>query len=415
MFVVASILATLFAATRPPSIGPRAAYIIAAAAFGLGSLVCGLAPNMPVLLAGRAIQGLGGGMLVAMSLTMLRLVFPQRLWPRAMALTSLVWGVATLTGPAIGGIFAELDIWRWAFLGLLPLSALLALGALRILPAHSPRERSAVPVLQIGLVSAIVLAVSTASIVNSAALGVGLLLAAIAGLVLLGTIERRSAAPLLPAGTFSLRSPFSALFATILLVGMTISSDIFAPLLLQRLHGLSPLWAGYVTALAAGGWSVAALISAGFGHHAIQRAIRAAPIVLTLATLTMIVSLGASNPGGGALLLGLAALSLLALGAGIGIAFQHLSTAVLANGGAAANDRVAAALGMVQLFASGLGAAIAGVVVNAAGLPTATDAAGVAVAARWLFIVFAAICALGVPFALSVARRGSAGIAQPAE
>jgi hypothetical protein len=331
-----------------------------------------------------------------------------------MALNSLVWGVATLTGPAVGGIFAELDIWRWAFLGLLPLSALLALGAVRILPARSPRERSAVPVAQIGLVSAIVLAVSTASIANSVALSASLLVAAVAGIVLLGLIERRSAAPLLPAGTFSPRSPFSALFATILLLGMTISSDIFAPLFLQRLHGLTPVWAGYVTALAAGGWSLAALVSSGFGHRAIQRAILVAPIVLTLATLTMIMSLGAPNPQGSVLLLGVAALSLLALGVGIGMAFQHLSTAVLANGGAAANDRVAASLGMVQLFASGLGAAIAGVVVNAAGLPLATDAAGVAVAARWLFVVFAAICALGIPFALSVARRGAAGIAQPA-
>jgi MFS family permease len=415
LFIVSSIIATLFAGSRPAGIGPRGAYVIAAAAFGLGSLVCGLAPNMPVLLIGRAIQGFGGGLLVAMSLAMLRLIFPQHLWPRAMALNSVVWGVATLTGPAIGGVFAELDIWRWAFLGIVPLAALLALGAIRILPAQAPRETMAVPFLQIGLVSAVVLAVSIASIVDNAMLAGLILAGAIIGIIALGFIERRASARLLPEGTFSLASPFAPLYATILLLGVSITSDVFAPLFLQRLHGLSPLWAGYVAALVAGGWVVAALYSSGLGRDAVQRAITLAPIIMTSATLLMIVSLGIANIDGAWLPLLGAGIALFALGVGIGIAFQHLSTAVLATGSAAENDRISASLGMVQLFASGLGAAIGGVVVNAAGLPAATDASGVAHAARWLFIVFTVICLLAIPFALTVSRRRSGGVPQAAE
>jgi MFS family permease len=391
LFIVASILATLFAGARPAAIGPRGAYLIAAAAFGLGSLVCGLATSMPMLLAGRVVQGFGAGLLVALTLSMLRLVFPQHLWPRAMALNSVVWGIATLLGPAVGGIFAELGIWRWAFLGIVPLAALLALGAMRVLPARSPRNAMPVPVVQIVLVTGIVLAVSLASIVENALLAGAVLALALA------------ATQLLPAGTFRLASPFAALFATILLLGVAITSDIFAPLFLQRLHGLSPLWAGYVAALVAAGWSLAAIISAGWHGAEVGRAIVAAPVVLTLATLVMIGSLAAPDPG--LALLVLSAAALFALGFGIGMAFQHLTTAVLATASAGDNDRVSAALGMVQLFASGVGAAIGGVVVNAAGLPVATDAQGVAHAARWLFIAFAAISALGFPFALAVARQ----------
>ena len=75
-FIVASIIATIFAAVRPFGLGPRGTYVFAAAGFGLGSLVCGFAPNMEVMLAGRALQGFGAGLLSAMSYAMIRLVFP---------------------------------------------------------------------------------------------------------------------------------------------------------------------------------------------------------------------------------------------------------------------------------------------------------------------------------------------------
>lgn len=127
-------------------------------------------------------------------------------------------------------------------------------------------------------------------------------------------------------------------------------------------------------------------------------------MILTAATIGMLLFLAPANPDGGWLSLVPAALSLFALGAGIGSAFQHLSTRILATTPAADNSRVSAALGMAQVFASGIGAAIGGVVVNAAGLPEATSVAGIESAARWLFVVFAVIAAAGIPLALRVAR-----------
>jgi hypothetical protein len=109
--------------------------------------------------------------------------------------------------------------------------------------------------------------------------------------------------------------------------------------------------------------------------------------------------------------------ALFGLGLGIGSAFQHLSTRVLATSSAADNDRTSASLGMVQLFASGLGAAIGGVAVNAAGLPLARTISDTEGAARTLFIVFAVIIALGIPLGVIVSRRAvaRAGVPQPAE
>src|SRR5690349_21935992 len=96
LFVVASIAASVFAAVRPAHWGPRDVYVAAAVAFGAGSLICGLAPDVATLLAGRTVQGFGAGLIIATTYAMIRIVFPQQLWPRAMALNSTVWGVATL-------------------------------------------------------------------------------------------------------------------------------------------------------------------------------------------------------------------------------------------------------------------------------------------------------------------------------
>ena len=88
---------------------------------------------MPALLAGRSVQGLGGGMLVALSYAMIRHLFPAALWPRAISLVSGMWGAAALTGPFVGGVFAELGAWRAAFWALLPLAAGFAALSARVL------------------------------------------------------------------------------------------------------------------------------------------------------------------------------------------------------------------------------------------------------------------------------------------
>ena len=116
LYVVASILGSALTSKLLQRTGPRLAYALATLVFMVGVLICALAPNMPVMLAGRSIQGLGGGVLLALCYSMIQLVFEERLWPRAMALVSGMWGVATLVGPAVGGVFAEMDAWpsaRW--------------------------------------------------------------------------------------------------------------------------------------------------------------------------------------------------------------------------------------------------------------------------------------------------------------
>lgn len=191
LFIVASIIGSVLSAKLLAGLGPRGAYGVAAGLFGLGTFVCALAPSMPVLLLGRFVQGLGGGLLFALAYAMIRLVFTQTLWPRAMAIVSGMWGVATLAGPAIGGTFAELGSWRMAFWAVLPATALFAALALAILPGKSPGTgegpRLAMP--QLALLVLAVFAVSLGSINPKLAWNIASIAAALFLVAILVLIE----------------------------------------------------------------------------------------------------------------------------------------------------------------------------------------------------------------------------------
>src|SRR2546427_11123056 len=90
---------------------------------------------MPVLVAGRGLQGLGGGMLIAGAHTMVLEVFPEPLWPHVLATISLAWGIAALGGPALGGVLAGLGLWRMAFWAITPITLVAAALTWRLLRA----------------------------------------------------------------------------------------------------------------------------------------------------------------------------------------------------------------------------------------------------------------------------------------
>jgi MFS family permease len=411
LFIVASIAASIFAAIRPFGIGPRANFVIAAVAFGLGSLICGLAPHMLVMLIGRTVQGFGAGLLGALVYAMIRIIFPEHLWTRAMGLVSLVWGVCTLIGPAIGGIFAELDAWRWAFLVLVPYAALLAVLALRVIPARSDEAGvQSVPALQILLLIGAVMAISVASLTTGNILVAGLLTgAAVLGIIWLGAVERRGTRRLLPSGAFHLGSALAPLLLMMLLMQFAITSDIFVPLFLQTLHGQSPLVAGYMVALMAVGWSTASVTCSGMTGARSRALLVIGPLLMLAGALLIALSIGKLNLAGNIWLLLPVGLGLLAMGSGIGAAWPHLLTRVFQAAPEGEKDLTSAAVNMVQLFASGLGAAVGGMMVNLAGLGTGGVETALA-PAHWLYWLFALVPVLVVPLSLLVTRAESARI-----
>jgi MFS family permease len=340
---------------------------------------------------------------------MIRLVFEPSLWPRAMALISSVWGIATLVGPAIGGVFAQFDIWRWAFYVLVPCSVALGLFAYRVVPRTSnERGMTRLPLPQIGLLIGAVAAISVASVLTgNAPVAAGLVLAAVAGIVAVGLIEQRTSVRLLPTGAVSLASPLAALFALMMLLQLGITSDIFIPLLMQQLHGLAPLPAAYLVALVAIGWSTASILTSGWTGARARSLIFVGPLVLAAGALGLAL-LVPLQPGGHPLTLGLIALSLIALGVGIGSAWQQINTRILHNAPKGEGDVTTAAISMAQQVATGLGAAMAGVIVNMAGLATGTQT-GAASAAQWLYGLFLIAPLIAIPLSWRLVIREASG------
>lgn len=391
LFVVASILGSATSARLLGAAGPRGAYVAAAALFALGTLTCAAAPSMPVLLGGRIVQGLGGGFLFALSYAMIRLVFAEGLWPRAMALVSGMWGVATLVGPAVGGVFAELDAWRGAFWSLLPVVALFAFLALAVLPRRSgdSNDRTATPTTQLVLLTAAVLAVSAGSVSNVLAWNVAGIVAALIAAGALIVVEAKARHRLLPRGAFRLGAPLGALYATMALLAVAVTStEIFVPLFLQVLHAQTPLTAGYLAALMAAGWTLGSIASSGAGEHGARRAVQAAPIIalIGMAALTGLVP----RPSDGAWnVLAPIAVALAAVGFGVGLGWPHLLTRVLKVAPDDERDLASASITTVQLFATAIGAALAGMVANLGGLTDPGGVASTSAAAFWLLAVFA--------------------------
>ena len=406
LFVVASIVGSAVSTRLIGTLGSRMTYLLALAVFSLGVVSCALAPSMPVMLIGRTIQGLSGGVLLALSYALIRVVFVSRLWPRAMALVSGMWGVATLSGPAIGGIFAQSGHWRLAFWVMLPAALLLALivaTQFRGKDAGAASTRR-LPRLSIALLVLSVLAISVAGLSQSLAWNVGGIVVGLILAALISQIDMRSSVKLLPSGAYSLSTPLGVIYAVMCLLVAGLTTEIFVPYFLQVIHDLTPLAAGYMTAAMAGGWSVASLYSASGDDTRALRLIRISPVVVTLALAVLAVTLPITSWQNQVTPIFIYCVALAGVGLGIGLSWPHLLTRVFAAAAPGEETLASASITTVQLYATALSAALAGMIANGAGLTIPGGRVGAQAAAFALFAFFAIPSALAALLALRIRR-----------
>ncbi|HEU4361708.1 MAG TPA: MFS transporter [Mycobacterium sp.] len=403
LYLVGSVVAAAAVNSVLVRIGSRSAYLLGLLSFGIGSLICTLAPKMEILLAGRTLQGVGGGLLAGLGYALINAVLPSALWTRGSALVSAMWGVGTLVGPAAGGLFAQFNAWRWAFAVMTVLTAVIAMLVTMVLPAdrgeHGDGPITA-PVRSLLLLGAAALVVSAAQLPHTIIGAAGLL---VIGTALVGAflhVDRRALVTVLPPSAFH-PGREKWIYLTLGLLMAATKANLYVPLLGQRLAHLVPVVAGFLGAALSLGWTFSEFASASLTRpRVITRVVTTAPLVvasgLAVAAFT---HLDDRNP---AVIGAVWALALLVVGAGVGAGWPHLSAWAMscvddpAEGGTAA-----AAISTVQLISGAFGAGIAGVVVNLA------DGADIP-AARSLFAVFAVFAVIGCLVSFR-ASYGSAG------
>jgi len=326
LYLVGSVVAATTVSAALLRLGARSSYLLGLAVFGVGSVVCAVAPNMEVLLAGRTLQGAAGGLLAGLGYALISAVLPQALWTRASALVSAMWGVATVVGPATGGLFAQLGLWRWAFGAVAILTAAMAALVPMVLPAGRADPDCAAPALKIPVWSLLLLGtaaltVSVAEVPHNSVAATGLLAASVLLVAVFVVVDRRASLPVLPPSAFG-SGPLKWIYLTEALLMAAAMVDMYVPLFGQRLAHLNPLAAGFLGAALAVGWTVSEIVSASLSSRRVIAAVVAAAPLVMAAGLALFAATQVDHASAGLVALWALALMISGTGAlaGIGIA-----------------------------------------------------------------------------------------------
>ncbi|MFD8058822.1 DHA2 family efflux MFS transporter permease subunit [Streptomyces cyaneofuscatus] len=218
--------------------------------FLIGSALCGMAQNMPQLIGFRALQGLGGGGLMVLSMAIVGDIVTPRERGKYQGLFGAVFGATSVLGPLLGGFFTQHLSWRWVFYINLPIGvvALLVIAAVLHIPVH--REKHTIDYLGTFLIASVATCLilvaslggttwawASAQIIVLAVLAVVLLIAFVA-------VERRAAEPVLPLKLFRIRT-FSLVAVISFVIGFAMFGAMtYLPTFLQVVHGITPTMSG---------------------------------------------------------------------------------------------------------------------------------------------------------------------------
>lgn len=386
----------------------RANLVIAALLFMAGCLVCTFATSMPWFLAGRLLEGFGGGGMVALAFVSVERLFPRDIWPQLFAIMSVIWGVAAFSGPLLGALAAEYINWRWAF-GVSAAGGLaMALASLLVLrmraageTARSERDRPpsfpfevllclAVSVILIAMAGLAMTPLRSSIFLVSGLLGVGLVFMLDA---------RKPQSRLFPSRPFDWKSRVGTGMTMVAAFSVaTCSFGLYAPLILTQLHGVPLLTSGYIIASESIAWSVMSILVANTPPR------RERHVVTLGATMIAggVAGFAYAVPAGS---LPLILFCAILQGGGFGMAWPFVTRMIVDAARPEEKTIASSAVPTMQRMGYAVGAAIAGIIANAGGFAHGLTAETARGAASWLFIAFLPLAALGCLAGWRTARR----------
>lgn len=380
-FLVGAIMAGASAGRLSEVLGLRFATTLAGVVVAVGCGVSAAAPDIGVFLVGRLVQGLGCGWISGFAMVAVAMLFPERHLARVFASVAGVWGIATVLGPLVGGVFAQTGNWRAVF-WLFAAQALVFGAAAPVLLARTapPGRGPGIPWLQLVVLAVGVGAISLADVGGSSLAAPVLIAAGLGILMLVLRIDGRSRVRLLPRRIADLGTVCGAGYAAIFaLTASAMGLGVYGPAILQTLQDLSPLWAGYVVGTEALAWTLAAFVVSGAGPAAEPLWIRFGGLCVLAGVAALAVVM---RDGGLGWIVAAAALQ----GAGFGFSFSLMNRQVL--GVLPDEDRAvgASAFIAVQQTGGAVGAAIAGATANLVGFGAGLTVAATQAAAVWVFV-----------------------------
>ena len=257
-YIAASLFAMVAGGLWADASGPRDPLVASVITFAAGATVAGLAPGLPMLVAGRAIEGLGGGALLVALYVLIARAYSVDMRPRVFSVVSAAWVIPSLVGPFIAGWLADNVTWRAVFL-LVPVfvipPAILLFPRIRGLHEGVPHASARARLLAGLAATAGLFAVQDGVLRLTPAGGVE----AVLGLTVLIAALRL----LLPRGSLVLaRGLPTSVMMRGFLSGAFFSAEVFLPLALVEVRGLSITQAGLVLAASATMWSVGSYVQA---------------------------------------------------------------------------------------------------------------------------------------------------------
>jgi len=364
IYLVATILGGASMALLKARLGARPALVLAGIVVMAGGLLAASAPGIALVLAGRALQGAGEGVLVALSYALVRELFDIRLLPRVFGIQAVTWAFAIFLGPLAGGLLTEAWSWRAAFIGtaLLPLPMLVLVRW--VLPGTPTRsaQRVVLPTLRLFLLVLGVMAIAVSNLMQPVVWGVLLVLLGFGLIAMMLHLDRASTRHLFPTVFPGLAHPVSIGLWILLLMPLAhMCISVYTPYLLQFHRGQSPTMAGYLGAVHAVAWSVAAVLVARLTPRGQAVCIQAGPVLIGTGLAGLAWALPAQP-------MAWVVVSLLLIGSGFGVSYAFLNQRVMAAAQKGQEDATAGSAPTLGALGGAIGAAIAGLVGQAVGL-----------------------------------------------
>jgi EmrB/QacA subfamily drug resistance transporter len=348
IYMLSSALTTPIFGKLADLFSKRRLMLIGIGIFLTGSILCGAAQSMEMMIAARAVQGLGGGAIYALSFIVVGILYPAEQRAKMQGIISGIWGLASIFGPLGGGIIVENWNWRWVFFVNIPLiviaTALIIVGLKK---EHGEKRKPALDLAGTGtlLVGLLLVFYALAQSAHAHhplnAETVGILAAGVAVLVLFYFIEGGAAEPIIPLDLFHVGLyKTSTLVATLCAMGV-FGAISYLPLYLQGVLSMSAWATGLIILLLSMGWTAGSLLAGqGINRVGYRLVAVAGMSLLALGYLLLI-----APPFKG----GIAAISISSLVIGLGMGLANLTTLVAAQT-AVAHQRIGVATSTLMLF-----------------------------------------------------------------